>query len=96
MIIINVLIHLKSYNDEFIPLKKCNVDKKKVPLSPWIIKGLLKIMNKEKRIKLAKNQLLRVKCYTHRSASTGSTGVLSGCYCCDVVLSSDGPPHLTS
>ena len=36
--------------DECIPLKKCNVNEKKVPLSPWITKGLLKSINKKNKL----------------------------------------------
>ena len=36
--------------DECIPLKKCKVNKKKVPLSPWITKGLLKSINKKNKL----------------------------------------------
>ena len=35
--------------DECIPLKKYKVNKTKVPLSPWITKGLLKSINKKKK-----------------------------------------------
>ena len=36
--------------DECIPLKKCIVNKKKEPLSPWITKGLLKSINKKNKL----------------------------------------------
>ena len=36
--------------DECVPLKKCNVNRKKDPLSPWITKGLLKSINKKNKL----------------------------------------------
>ena len=36
--------------DECIPLKKCTVNRKKDPLSPWISKGLLKSINKKNKL----------------------------------------------
>ena len=40
----------KSLYDECIPPKKCMVNRKKVPLSPWITKGLLKSINKKNKL----------------------------------------------
>lgn len=36
--------------DECIPLKKCSVNRKKEPLSPWITKGLLKSINNKNKL----------------------------------------------
>ena len=39
-----------SLCDESIPLKKCTVNRKKDPMSPWITKGLLKNINKKNKL----------------------------------------------
>ena len=36
--------------DECIPLKKCTINRKKNPMSPWITKGLLKSINKKNKL----------------------------------------------
>ena len=36
--------------DECIPLKKCTINRKKHPMSPWITKGLLKSINKKNKL----------------------------------------------
>ena len=42
----------KELHDQCIPLRKCNVNRRKVPQSPWITKGMLKsIQNKDKLYK---------------------------------------------
>ena len=40
----------KSLYDECIPPKECMVNRRKVPLSPWITKGLLKSINKKNKL----------------------------------------------
>ena len=36
--------------DESIPLKKCTVNRKKDPISPWITKGLLRSINQKSKL----------------------------------------------
>ena len=38
----NFIDKFKELHDQCIPLRKCNVNKRKVPQSPWITKGMLK------------------------------------------------------
>ena len=37
----NFIDKFKELHDQCIPLRKCNVNRHKVPQSPWITKGLL-------------------------------------------------------
>ena len=48
----NFINKFKELHDQCIPLRKCNVNKRQVPQSPWITKGMLKsIQNKNKLYK---------------------------------------------
>ena len=48
----NFIDKFKELHDQCIPLRKCKINKRKVPQSPWITKGMLKsIQNKNKLYK---------------------------------------------
>ena len=45
-----LILTFDNIYNECIPLKKCNGNRKKEPMSPWITKGLLKTINKKNKL----------------------------------------------